>query len=157
MAVTIQVGYTNEDPRTLNKSPELGQEFPCRIKGDCDIEKPVFVLNAHNGYINSNYLYCKTWDKYYFITQPPTVSEGGTMELVCEEDYLMSYKDTISNSSQLVTRQENVYNMDLPDTLLPLKQEKDYYGRNFINATPIFTNTMEYVVGIIEEEGETNG
>lgn len=145
MAVTIRIGYTSDDPKVVNKTVSLNGDTTCRIKGDCDVESPTFILNSSNSYITSNYVYCPTWGKYYFITKPPTVSEGGAMELHCEEDVLMTFKDTIKASEQMITRQEYDFDNSLPDNMLPISARTQTIVKRFGED---MKSTEHYILGV---------
>ena len=51
---------------------------------------------------------------YYFITKKK-IADGNMTEITCEIDALMSYKDLIYNSTQLVTRNAKKRNAYLVD------------------------------------------
>lgn len=122
--VEIQIGVCTDSMNVVNKNPDFKYTVSCRIKGDCSVESPVFILNARNNYINCNYLYCRTWDKYYFFANPPTVSEAGTMEINCEEDVLMTFREDIKKMRLNIVRASAIGFTNSPDTGVLIDQKK---------------------------------
>lgn len=145
--VSIQIGTTDNDKLSLNKHYNLSEPISVRIKGTTTIEKPVFILNTNNAYINANYVYCPTWGRYYFISAPPTVSEGGTMELHCEEDYLMSFQSGLLELDCLIARNEFDYEPNIVDNEIVVKSKRQIVGEEF--GTSVTTDDTTYILGVI--------
>lgn len=117
MSVLISGYYSSADPRKLDKSGNLQTIFSgieAKLKDDCDLMNPTFVLYTNNDYVRVNYLYCSTWDKYYFVNDI-SFGAGRAMELNCSVDVLMTYKETIKNLNVNVCRQEILKNKNLVD------------------------------------------
>lgn len=146
--ISLRLGNTSDDFRVLNKNITLSHTVNCRIKGDCDIENPTFILNASNAYLNCNYAYVPAWDKYYFISSPPTVSEGGTMEIRCTEDVLMSWKYTILDSGQFIARNEYDFNASIPDGMLPTTTKTQTIVKSFGNDVKSELS-VKFMIGVI--------
>ena len=85
-----------------------------------------------------NYCYCPNLERYYFITDI-IFTRQGLVELNCSVDPLMSFKDDILNSKQLITRQENKQQRYIPDPSLPIhsqvKTEIRQFGENVGGTT----------------------
>ena len=91
--------------KTISAETLLGT-MTAHIKGDTDIMDPVFEIAYNATYMNANYIYCSEWHRYYFITEPPTVSQQRLL-LKCHEDVLYSFKGQILNLDCVIERQES--------------------------------------------------
>ena len=74
-------------------------EVNLALKEETTITQPVFKIQTEVGYVY-NYLYCTTFNRYYFITEVRSVE--GMWELVCAEDYLASFKAAIGSTSAMI-------------------------------------------------------
>lgn len=127
--ITLDLYRTPSDERMLNKT--LNDKFSfdkINLKQDCSITHPVFVLgktsstepmNTVGWWRKFNYCYCSNLDRYFFIRNI-VFQRTGLVELQCEVDPLMSFKDDILNTTQLVTRQEYKQQRYIPDSSLPI-------------------------------------
>lgn len=97
--------------KTLNVDTLLGS-ITAHIKGDTDIMNPVFEIAYSADYMDANYIYCPDWHRYYFIKEPPTVSQQRLI-LNCHEDVLMSHKSDIKELECMVERAEESSKTDL--------------------------------------------
>ena len=141
--ITLDLYRTPSDERMINK--KLNEKFSfdkINLKQDCSITHPVFILGKTSSsepmdtvgwWRKFNYCFCSNLDRYYFIRNVIYLKTG-LVELQCDVDPLMSFKDDILNSTQLVTRQENKQQKYLPDQSLPIhsqvKNEIRQFGNN---------------------------
>lgn len=81
-----------------------------------DIETPVLKIGSVNQSTlnNVNYAYIPEFNRYYFV-DPPTVVNNKVYMLSLRVDVLMSFKSSINNLVAIIARQENEYNLYLPD------------------------------------------
>lgn len=81
-----------------------------------DIERPVLKIGSVNQSTlnNVNYAYIPEFNRYYFV-DPPTVVNNKVYMLSLRVDVLMSFKSAINNLVAIIARQENEYNLYLPD------------------------------------------
>lgn len=107
--MTLDFYNVSSDPRTINK--KLGEVVARRenayAKEPLDFLTPVFILtgvNANSGFNKHNYLYCKELGRYYFIKNYINVY-GDKTEVVCEEDALMTYSESIQKTDVIVFNQ----------------------------------------------------
>lgn len=140
MSVLISGYYSSADPRKLDKSGNLQTIFggiEAKLKDDCDLMNPTFVLYTNNDYVRINYLYCSTWGKYYFVNDI-SFSAGRTMELHCSVDVLMTYRAAIRDLNVNVYRQEFLKNKNLVDseyvTGVQMNTENHYFNDDPFNA-----------------------
>ena len=127
--ITLDLYRTPSDERMVNKT--LNEKFSfdkINLKQDCSITHPVFVLGKTSStepmdtvgwWRKFNYCYCPNLERYYFITDI-TFTRQGFVELNCSVDPLMSFKEDILASTQLITRQENKIQKYIPDQSLPI-------------------------------------
>lgn len=94
-----------EITKTLSVDTLLGS-MTAHIKGDTDIMDPVFEIAYNTDYMAANYIYCPDWNRYYFIVEPPKVSQQRLI-LTCHEDVLYSFKAAILNLNCVIQRQES--------------------------------------------------
>lgn len=99
------------------------------------VENPTFIVNYDPAYIDYNYLFCDTFKRYYYITDK-VVEPGKKIELICNVDPLMSFKNQFLNSTACVTRSESVGGPTMvPDDRLPINPNK----KEFLSAISRFT------------------
>ena len=146
--ITLDLYRTPSDERMEYKT--LNDKFSfdkINLKQDCSITHPIFVLGKTSSseamdtvgwWRKFNYCYCSNLERYYFIRNI-VFQKTGLVELQCDVDPLMSFKDDILNSTQLVTRQENKQQRYIPDTSLPIhsqvKTEIRQFGENVGGVT----------------------
>ena len=103
--------YNNKsDARYLNKSIDLKYDnIPIDVLTPASVVRP--VLKVSSGLIGQsvNYVYVVELERYYFIRN--WVMENGHVQLECEVDVLMSFKDSIKKQNVIVARQERDYNL----------------------------------------------
>ena len=104
---------------TLYKTPSSPNKIEKTLKGeivyenimlkeDTDVKNPVIIISgiAKVGSISGyNYAYIPQFNRYYWIDNI-SFNKGGLIELYMRVDVLMSYKESILNSKQLIDRVE---------------------------------------------------
>ena len=99
-----------------------------------DLMQPKFKIKNKT---SANYMYVQGFG-YYFINNQILANQ--CCYLICEKDVLMSNKAEILNMECFVTRNENEYNLDIPDNLLPLQEKTVVYSRTDNAHAPDFGN-----------------
>lgn len=99
-----------------------------------DLMQPKFKVKNKT---TANYMYIQGFG-YYFINNQILANQ--CCYLMCEKDVLMSNKAEILNMDCFVTRNENEYNLDIPDNLLPLQEKTLVYSRTDNTHAPDFGN-----------------
>lgn len=87
-----------------------------------------------------NYCYVDKVNRYYFINNK-IMRTGNLLELVLEEDYLMSWKSKILSSNQIIARNEFEYDGRIPDSDYPTLNEKMVTAK-IIGGSPFSTANM---------------
>lgn len=128
--ISLTLYQCGDDERTVKKKLENEHNFSkITLKEDCSIAHPIFILGAVavsdeaqdtvGWWRQFNYCYCPNFDRYFYIDDV-TFTRSRFVQLACTCDVLMSFKDDILRSTQLVTRQEYKQQRYIPDTSLPI-------------------------------------
>lgn len=112
----------------------------CHLQEGCSVQNPVFKFDKSSvGDISqANYMYVPDFGRYYFITDIDCEA-GGICIITARVDVLTSNANAIRGLRCQVQRQENNYNMDLPDNDIPVLAKRFLTYKNF-SATPFSTN-----------------
>ncbi len=145
MPLTIQVGYTTEDPRKLDKSSNFNSSSPtpftATIKDNCSVMSPDFIVSASLvDLANCNYLHCEGWGRYYFIDDLITMP-GGRVSIRCREDVLTSNAAQIGSLYAYLdrTEQESDRAKYLADSSVPTELRRQCITMEF-DRTPFRAN-----------------
>lgn len=128
--ISLSLYQCGDDSRIVKKKLENEHTFSkITLKEDCSISHPVFILGAVAGsdepqdtvgwWRKFNYCYCPNFDRYYFI-ENITFTRNRLVQIECASDVLMSFKDDILKTTQLITRQEHKQQRYIADTTLPI-------------------------------------
>ena len=104
---------------TLYKTPSSPNKIEKTLKGeivydnimlkeDTDVKNPVIIISGihkADSISDYNYAYIPQFHRYYWIDNI-SFNKGGLIELYMRVDVLMSYKESILNSKQLIDRVE---------------------------------------------------
>lgn len=116
-----------------------------RYNGDnSTVQNPIFIFGGVDdiGVVSEwNYMYVPKFKRYYYITDIKLL-HGNQVELTCKVDVLMSYKKDIKNSSQLIARQQNVKNLYITDSQLPIHSDRSVIYNNFGSVISGETNIL---------------
>ena len=103
----IQIGTVDADPRTLDKSGLMRnlRTLQVQIDKNCNIKKPVFLLDIDGYNTAANYCYVQSWNAYYFLSEP-VVMDGVRCTVTGTLDPLTTYADKIKNLTGYLVRTE---------------------------------------------------
>lgn len=114
--IEIDLLKTKDENAKLNKTTQEIARVSGTIIDGCSILTPsVRVRNVVNIRV-CNYVYIPSLKRYYFVDDLFFDSNTTTV-LKLKVDVLMSHKSEILNTEQIITRQENNYNLYLNDTM----------------------------------------
>lgn len=103
--------YKIEDRNnTINKILGEYKTIHATFTQDFDVLEPTFIVNYNimsKEWNDYNYIYCVETKRYYFIDSYRIIPNG-IVYYNCSVDVLQTYKDTILNSSGLVSRNKNI-------------------------------------------------
>ena len=164
--INVNFLTTTNDNRKVSKSYTVNiSNVACDIYDSCDLYNPTLIIKS-NSVISSNYLYIPNFNRYYFIDKK-NLDKAGITIIECECDVLMSFKNDILNSTQLIirsadTNNEKVKNSKITDTLRPITPlEFDgkirVTGWGLENITPggFILTTMGGSNGVFAQKGVT--
>lgn len=128
LPVTVNLYSIAADKRVLDKITGVlpVNTTPITVKPTEGVNavNPVFIMDYDAAYMNVNYLYCDTFDRYYYV-QPPTVNTAGRIELQCIVDVRQSFKASLLKVQATVIRaQSKGQPTKYPDNKLPVYPNK---------------------------------
>lgn len=115
---------------------------------DCTLYNSVSILNPVLKFKNvptGNYIYIPYYGRYYYITD--VVTSNQCCYVYCKVDVLMTYKENIYGTVQMVSRCESLHDPMLVDTAINMGTDNAIYTRAFGNE--IITNHFTYILGVI--------
>lgn len=145
--ITVDFFSCSDDNRKIDKNYYIVNRYVnCDVFSECDLYNPSLIVDS-NIAISSNYIYIHNFDRYYFITNK-IFDKGGKCTVECECDVLMSFKNAILNSVQLVVRSEDlsnekVKNSRIADKLRPVTAPAP---AGTVQVTDANTVTNEYYI-----------
>lgn len=87
-----------------------------------------------------NYFYIPKFKRYYFVTD--AVATAGMFRISGRVDVLRSYKSEILISSQIISRQENLQDRYLHDSMIPISDKQEVqeveFGETFDDTNSLF-------------------
>lgn len=93
-----------------------GTEVDCYLKESTSVLKPVLILDFNPAIYN--YLYIPDFKRYYFITDVRFIGNE-TFEMQASCDVMGSWRESILNSTQYITRSASGWNKDILDNMFP--------------------------------------
>lgn len=140
--MVVKIFKTKSAPNVLNKIlTEVVAFDEVIFKDDTSLLNPTIIINGVSNASSytiedigtSNYISIPKVNRYYFITDI-TMMSGGRVAITGKVDVLMSFKNDILGSTQLIVRQEKKTNNYLIDTEIPLSSKKQVIEHEFGDA-----------------------
>ena len=131
------------------------------LKDDTEISAPVVQLKSAMP-PTANYCYIPAFKRYYYISRQ-NIRPGGINELSLQCDVLMSYRDTILNSTVIAERSTNRCNKNLPDNIPLLARRNVLYKKlnggigdgNFFGSDKPGASNYSLLLTVINTRGVT--
>lgn len=124
---SINLYKSSAERKRVNKADYLTSvgTISGALRDVCSVQSPTILLE-YAKFPDFNYVYIPAFGgRYYFVEN--VVSAGKNLwNISFTEDVLMSFKTGILKLSAVIERQENVYNLQLRDPLLPAQQNFTY-------------------------------
>lgn len=132
--MNVTLYQCNDDIRKINKTLKVYNSFACKFINDSNVINPNLLIsrNLISDYVNCNYAYIDTLQRYYFINDM-TLRANGFTELQLSEDVLMSFRNDINNLQCIIIRQENVYDPYIIDNELITRSNRFFEALAFPN------------------------
>ena len=140
---TITLYKNSSADNVINKSISEVASYNINIKASCSIMMPTIVLDD-SAALSCNYAYIDTFQRYYFI-KTVDVQPGGLCVLQLKEDVLYTYKDSIKKLTAIISRQENLYNLYLPDSEFKVLA---YNNKKTVPFSSPFTKDLQFVLTV---------
>ena len=150
----IQIGTVDADPRTLDKSALMRnvRTLQVQIDKNCNVKKPVFLLDIDGYNTAANYCYVQSWNAYYFLSEP-VVMDGVRCTVTGTLDPLTTYADKIKNLTGYLVRTEDTArsNKFVHDPHMPTQENRKCRSYDF-NRSPFtanYGNDAVYILTVI--------
>lgn len=139
----------SDDKRKINKTLTPLISLNVLSTDDISMLNPTFLVGKSNFNFHANYLYCDTFDRYYFIDNI-TTQTGGIIKIDCSIDVLYSHRTEILNINATAIRNEKIGINNIPDSKLPIISNIDnrvavfkspFSSENLSSATECFIVT----------------
>lgn len=157
--MNITLYNCKDDKRTVNKN--LGATLgSCTIIPTETISmlNPTFLILKSDFNFNANYLYCDTFQRYYFIDNVRVLSAQRVI-IECSVDVLFSHKDEILQCSSVAVRNENTPINNITDNNLPIILAQNTrvvkFSKSPFNVSTVNENSRNFIVSV--SGGGTNG
>lgn len=126
--MTINIYKIAKDNRVIDKitGAVALNDQPITIKPTekLSLISPVFEIDFDAAYMTANYLYCDSFDRYYYITDA-RVNTAQRLELECMVDVRQSFSAALKNSEVTVIRNEKIkYPTQIQDNKLPVNPSR---------------------------------
>lgn len=131
MVINLWDNFTKK--RNSTRRPEGGTVKNVILKEETSIERPSFILAEPV----ANWTYVKAFERFYFVTDVINL-DGHRSEIVCDVDYLATYKPDILGYTAFVERASSYYDEYINDPLLSIRQMPSRVDRVDTNLTNYF-------------------
>lgn len=140
--MTVKLYNNNSENRVVNKDILFIKNYDCILYNASSITNVVLKLkNIPEG----NYIYIPYFNRYYYITD--IVTDSQACYVTCKCDVLMTYKDNIYETEQLVSRCETLKSDMIADTAIPMSVDSVLYTTQF--GDEVITNHFTFILGVI--------
>ncbi len=150
MVIEAFSGFSKKPNST--KQPSGGTSITARLKDNCSVLNPVFLLTGYN--LSHNYV--KWGSRYYYIDDIVIVGNE-LAEYHCSTDALATFKSDIGASSQYVARAAAASNGRVVDNYYPALAKNTHDAQTI--TSPFVNNISDgyYIVGIQGKGSGGNG
>lgn len=145
--MTLELYYNASEGNQLDKNIFPVTNLDVHPVEGFSIEDPVLRIGSVDFSVlsNANYAYIPEYNRYYFI-DPPTIANNKIFMLSLHVDVLMSFKSSIRNLVGIISRQENQYNLYLPDPEFKVYANTDKKTLKFSKSP--FTKTANFLLTV---------
>ena len=148
MVIECYSGFSKKPNST--KQPSGGSSKTVRLKDNCSVLNPVFLLNGYD--LSHNYV--KWGSRYYYIDDIVIVAND-LAEYHCSTDALATFKSYIGASTQYILRSASAYNGRIVDNYYPALA-KNTHEANMITS-PFDKSAGTYIIGMQGKGSGGNG
>lgn len=133
MSTTVNFGTVPDDARVLQKTipATWPKECSCYVYDPCDIYAPRILVDYFDAIDSYNYAYIPEFERYYYI-RSASVNSAQRLEIILEEDVLMSFKNQILDVTCVIDRSAwDNKNLYIADSSMILYQFTQSYHHPF--------------------------
>lgn len=120
MNITVWSNFSKRENST--KQPGGGQSINVKLKDNCSIENPIFLLVSGGGM--PDYTYAAAFGHYYYVTDIISIN-ASMAEIHCKQDVLATYKGEIGATRAFILY-DTTSNSEIPDARLSTKTTASY-------------------------------
>ncbi len=113
------------------------------LRGECSVLEPEILVDKSQNLALYNYMYIPDFGRYYYCKIESV--NNRMWRVIGKVDVLMSYASQIKAQTAIVERQENNWDLYLPDEAFRTSQKEQVQTKNFPNK---FDNNPHYVLVI---------
>lgn len=132
MAFDIVLMNNTEELNKINKSPTTVRTLTGTLREQTDIVDPEILIEFDGILTDCNYMYIQALSRYYFITKIESVRTK-LWKIYAHCDVLKTYAEGILNTTAVVGRSENRYNLFLNDSMYKAYSNPRLQIANFPN------------------------
>lgn len=137
----IKFYQNTDDKRVINKTLGTAKTLSsCQLIDESSMINPVIEIDIDTSLYAYNYAYIAYFGRYYYITNI-TVLDGTRMRINMAVDVLKSFATQILNCTVNSRRNENNYDMYLPDDR-PIESRYIRYSTNFSHSFDDFQSSF---------------
>lgn len=161
--MTIDLYNCSADRRKLDKSANMTaitglNGLSCAPTNTVNLLNPEFLIDYDASYLNANYLYCRDFDRYYYVNNI-RFDTAGRLILPCTSDRRMTACNSIKAMQATILRAESLGQpTKIPDNKLPVYPNKKDITSIVIPETSntlSTTATWSYLLTVIGGEPTT--
>lgn len=129
ICMIIDLYTSSADRRKLDKTANMTAitgltGLSCAPTNTVNFLNPEFLIDYNANYLNANYLYCRDFDRYYYINNM-RFDTAGRLVLPCTIDRRMSACNSIKAMTATILRAESLGQpTKIPDNKLPVNPNK---------------------------------
>ena len=132
MAFDIVLMNNTEELNKINKSPTTVRTLTGTLREQTDIVDPEILIEFDGTLTDCNYMYIQALSRYYFITKIESVRTK-LWKIYAHCDVLKTYAEGILDTTAVVGRSENRYNLLLNDSMYKAYSNPRLQIANFPN------------------------
>lgn len=136
--MNIDFYQCTNDKRVISKTLGTAKtKSNCSLIEPSSIVNPSFTIDIDTSIYSYNYVYIAYFSRYYYIDDI-TVLDGARMLISCSVDVLKSFESSIKECTVNSRRNQNNYDMYLPDDR-PVESRYIKYSKKFGTSFSDFT------------------
>ena len=115
--ITLRCYKNLSENNVVNKNiTQLGSDLTGTLKENCSIIDQIILIEGipDENISHLNYIYIPSFNRYYYVNNIE-VENTNLFRLHCHVDVLKTFASGIRSNNAVISRQENKYNLYLPD------------------------------------------